>query len=114
MNENQEITETKTKSKKWKRIGIIFFAVFCGGAVASTAINEFGPASKAERVPLSSINLNFLFLALASFVIAVAAETVKLAFKLAAEVIVFKVVDTACETLFRAVGRHAGAACSKM
>ena len=69
--------ESKKRNRILRRIGVIAFAVFCGTALLITALNEFGPASKAEKVPISSINLNYLFLALAAFIAAMAAETVK-------------------------------------
>ena len=71
-------TNGNEKKKKWlRRLGFLAFAVFCGGAILYTALTEFGPASKAERVPISSINLNYLFLALAAFLVALGAETLK-------------------------------------
>ncbi|MBQ7500823.1 MAG: flippase-like domain-containing protein [Clostridia bacterium] len=77
---NKSINETEkpnNQKKLIKRIGVVLFAVFCGAAVLITALKEFGPASTAERVPISSINLNYLLLALAAFVLAMAAESAK-------------------------------------
>ena len=58
------------------RLLFVAFIVFCLGAVALTAIDEFSNPS-GEKIPLSALNFNYLFAALAAFAGLVAAESVK-------------------------------------
>ena len=67
----------KKPRKLMRRLGVIMFALFCGAALLVTALKEFGPARKAEKVPFSTINLYYLFFALAAFIVSMLAESAK-------------------------------------
>lgn len=76
MTQNQEIKEKKKKSRKSKLLFLVFI-VFCLGAVALTALDEFGSSRDAEKIPLSSLNFNYLFAAFGAFAVLVLSESAK-------------------------------------